>query len=654
MHGPIDTNPTMAERIDDLCDAFEAVWLRQRPQIAAFVLQGLEVDRPVLFSELLLVDLEYRRKLGEEPLLNDYVHEFPGFVEQIEATFFKHATTALNSTAQADEDTVRNRTHRQGEWIAHFELIEWLGAGAMGEVWKARDTRLQRNVAIKLPRAKALAEAGLHRFLREGRAAVQLRHPRLASVHEVGRDGDNVYIVATYVEGVNLREYRTAHSPSFTAMAELCANVADALHHAHEHGITHRDVKPANIIVDRNNHPHVIDFGLAKWSDDERDITLHGELLGTPAYMSPEQASGNVKRIDRTTDVYALGAVLYEMLTDQPPFVGDRASVIHQILCNDPKAPRKLRDRVPRDLDTICVKALAKEPERRYPTAQEMAVDLQRFVRGEPILSRHVGVVGKCWRWVRRRPAMAACLILATLATVMMIVAGSLAQRNRKLQGYQSVTLRTEPPGARVAFVPINEIGELLVEQVVRPPGVTPVTTELLSGEYFMEVVLPDGRFHQVIRRVPIPGKPIESTYAHQSWKIDQANIVQLSILKIPGDDVSQDMLRANARLSRNGVITERSFFFDRMAHVIGNKVAIGKFGLRELDLNSTIAMAEREGKRLPTDIEYDWLNLATDGNTKPELTLRPGHRERIRVYSPETAVNFVRTNRPWFLEVPK
>ncbi len=474
------------DRIDELCDAFEAEWLRGgQPHIADFIDRVAKSAQADLFYELLLVELEYRRNQDERPTEEEYLREFPQFAEPIQAANFRIVKKASATAAGAKDDTVRWSAHQPGSRIGHFELLERLGAGGMGEVWKVWDPRLKRPVAIKLPRIDATSEADLHRFVREGQAAAQLRHPHIASVHEVGHDGDTAYLVADYIEGESLRQFLRSHPMHHQATAELCAAVAEALHHAHEQGIVHRDLKPANIIIDRSGQPHVIDFGLAKWSSDERDLTVQGELLGTPAYMSPEQAGGDAAKIDRRTDVYSLGVILYEMLTGECPFTGECASVIHQILSREPAQPRTVDHRIPRDLDTICVKSLQKEPSRRYATTQEMAVDLRRFARGEPILARPVGPLEKSWRWLRRRPAVAAALVLAVVAISALTVAGTFVEENRELLGFQPVMITTHPAGAKVAFARLTALGELLPTEVNIPAGVTPLRHPAITRRLF-------------------------------------------------------------------------------------------------------------------------------------------------------------------------
>ena len=294
-----------------------------------------------------------------------------------------------------------------------YELLHEIGRGGQGIVYLARQKSLNRTVALKILRLGQWASrADLKRFRREAAAAASLDHPRIVPIYEVGERDGSCYFSMKFVEGGQLDEVISRAPISMRQAAEVIAKVARTVHYAHQHGILHRDIKPGNILLDTSGEPHLTDFGLARLVEVDSTVTETEQIMGTPSYMAPEQAMGHKAQLTGTTDVYGLGAVLYQLLTSHPPFAAATASeTIRLLVETDPREPRLLNRKVDRELSMICLKCLAKDPNRRYPSALALAEDLEHWLKHEPIRARRSGVLMHTCKWVQRNPTVTALIV---------------------------------------------------------------------------------------------------------------------------------------------------------------------------------------------------------------------------------------------------
>ncbi|QJE98244.1 WD40 repeat domain-containing serine/threonine-protein kinase [Luteolibacter luteus] len=356
----------------------------------------------------------------------------------------EHCPRCLFALTFSDEEMVPD-SGEASPWmrLAGFELYEEIGRGGMGVVYRARQPLLDRVVAVKvLLQAKFAGPEERERFLREAQTAARLQHPGIVRIIDVGDDEGVPWFSMEHVSGKSLEEIVREHPMEARQAAGCLLRVADAVQHAHQKGVLHRDLKPSNILLDQTGQPHVTDFGIARLLSGDggkTGITRTGQVLGSPSYAAPEQALGG--DADVRTDIYGLGALLYHLLTGRPPFQGPTLdAILMQLRDDDPVSPRRLTPTVPRDLETICLQCLRKDPARRYSSASELAADLGRFLTNAPIRARPLSPAGHAWRWCQRRPWVAA-LVATTVLLGGTLIVGSLAVARREHLQEQRVSL---------------------------------------------------------------------------------------------------------------------------------------------------------------------------------------------------------------------
>jgi serine/threonine-protein kinase len=488
-----DLNPArLSERV---CEDQVHRWLAgQRVSTEAYfqLFPTLSHDDEAAFA-LIYGEFMLRESLGEASTVEEFLWRFPQFAARFRRQLGIHEALrpegdeverrAATATLTAGGSSLNAHARLRLPNVPGYELLAVLGRGGTGVVYKALQLSLKRFVALKVISLSACGPQLASRFRAEAEAVARFQHPNIIQVFEVGERDGLGYLALEYAAGGSLQDNLGGTPKSPVEAAQILEALARAVDYAHERGIVHRDLKPANVVLTGDGVPKVTDFGLAKLREQDQGQTRTGDILGTPSYMSPEQARGTPEASAPPTDIYALGAILYELLTGRPPFKGATPlSTLEQLSTQDPLAPCSLQRHTPRDLETICLKCLVKDPHRRYASALDLADDLRRFLDRRPILARPAPAWERGWKWTRRRPGTAAALGSVLLAVVV-LYAGALYYNGRLRRAVQTARSaeRTAIDQRNLALSALNQLVYDVQDKLSRSPATRAYRRALLS-----------------------------------------------------------------------------------------------------------------------------------------------------------------------------
>ncbi|MCA8997990.1 MAG: protein kinase, partial [Planctomycetaceae bacterium] len=640
-----------SDEIRSLCLQFEQEWLSgNRPDIAEFLKATDPRQLETLLSELIYLDMKFRLRAGESPKAEDYATRFPDYSETI-----RRISERLESEAER-RSFLRDHSMGQGDRVdGRHELQDELGRGAFGVVWKAWDHKLQRWVAVKVSHLEDSQES--HRYFeREAQALASLRDENVVRVIDYGVDGEHAFIVFEFIDGANLSDAYKKAPFSVARAVEVVTDIAKGLSHAHQAGVVHRDIKPSNILIDKSGNVLLADFGLARQTDLLSTIGGPGRVMGTWPYMSPEQITG--QEINHLADIYSLGVVLYQLLAGRRPYRGTQDEIKNGILKGNAPDPRTINPEIPEDLANICMKAIARNPLRRFQTAAEFQEALRRHSLGDTVLispptpwerfydgfqlNRQATILGSA--------VTALCLLFLTVILIQYwAIEGGQAAIVPVPAGSEPIadvpiTITTEPPGAKLVFHPISQkTGRPEPENRIVPEIPAPVELTLKSGDYLVVGVWPDGRFHEVYRHVPWANEnSAQAGYNHFFWRKQSDGRIKLPSIEVPPEDVTSGMVQidgaANFPLAPQFPIDPAkkyripTFYIDPREYTQGDFFNFNRPGsparknaiiegrdypyYQQARFDQAIFLAEMEGKRLLTEMEFYF--VATNrGKTK-------------------------------------
>jgi len=535
MNNPAEHSTSILEhlqRIDSLADAFESEWKSARQPLIENWLEKVEPAlRSRLLTELLCTELEWKAAQYLTLSVEEYLQRFPGQHQIVQEAFeewersgYVELTADLEHVPTLEPEDEFDLPYAFGR----YRLESKLGTGGFGAVYQATDLQLGRQVAIKLPHLEASTTAR-RRFLSEARAAGKLNHPGIVSVYDSGEYDGRLFIVSELIDGCHPEERVGKPKFSLKLAIRCLRDAARALHYAHQQGVIHRDIKPSNLLISVDDRTIVADFGLAKRLDDQSSLTLDGQLFGTPSYMSPEQAAGKHVEVGPLSDQYSLAVVMYELLTGKRPYYGSVQEVIVSILDPDvePDSPRSRKESIPRELESICLKAMSFQPGNRYASLADFADDLERWARGEPVLARPTGLIQKTWKRIRRHPRVTSLIGVAVVASLIGAFAlvqaikeasradeavGTVAQQEKQLGEKESELTQTRTT--------IQEISGTLEETISESDRrkYSNLIRQVSAG--FESGTTPGALLQELLQECPDPLRSWEWDYFHEQLRI--------------------------------------------------------------------------------------------------------------------------------------